>query len=183
MCGLELPTQPAHSGLEISMPSVEWNPGYVEPMYSEKFGKNFEPFIGAGGQQLLPSTLDDVTGRYELLETESLFGICGQPTEISPFCDMWNEELYFTEQEIPDEIIPMTTIPSSTSSIEEVITSLDQSPEFHCEMEVSNDEASTTSASKPTSDPQWCCDFTNCGKTFTHRYKLKYEPLIPSNVA
>jgi len=50
-------------------------------------------------------------------------------------------------------------------------------------MEVSNDEASTTSASKPTSDPQWCCDFTNCGKTFTHRYKLKYEPLIPSNVA
>jgi hypothetical protein len=74
---------------------------------------------------------------------------------------------------------------SSTSMISDLVASTDSSPAVQsiAEGPSSNDAPSSSASNDTTSAEEWHCNFNNCGRSFTHRHKLKYvhqTPNLPS---
>ena len=96
----------------------------------------------------------------------------GDPTELEI-----SEEVV----QVPVEVTPSSMTPPSISTSEETSPSTDGSPAVQNDERPSNKDAQSSSASNDTNSAnEWFCDFTNCGKSFTHRHKLKYVNSVPS---
>jgi hypothetical protein len=79
-------------------------------------------------------------------------------------------------QEAMHEIIggTMGSAISSTSMISDLVASTDSSPAVQsiAKGPSRNDAPSSSASNNTTSAEEWHCNFTNCGKSFTHRHKL-----------
>jgi hypothetical protein len=91
------------------------------------------------------------------------------------------------ELEISKEVVHTPTkltlspiISPSTPTAEDSSLSTDDSPVVrNNEGPSSNDAPSSSASNKKNSADEWLCDFTNCGRSFTHRHKLKYVYQFP----
>lgn len=91
------------------------------------------------------------------------------------------------ELEIPEEVtqvLPESTLDSntscSTSTTEDLSSLPNRSPAEEGREGPSNNDAGSIPASNDvTSADEWLCEYPNCGRSFTHRHKLKYVYDMP----
>lgn len=165
----------------------QWVPG-AEEGYAEDggFGYNNLGFVLFGGEeeQGADQIWDGSMEGYQL-EPAGFDAENSQGEDTDLHAWEWGgdpAELEISQEALPEQTgVRSSTITSSTTAVEDPSPSTDDSPAVQSDQTLSNNDVPSSSVSNETnSGEEFHCDFTNCGKSFTHRYKLKYVYLIPS---
>jgi len=122
-------------------------------------------------ESLDPNGLDMGATTSELVDAQlSAWERGGDPMEL---------EISKEDEHALSELRFSSMIQSATSTTDNTSASTDDSPAIHS-VERSSSNDAPSSPDNTSSAEAWVCDFTNCGKTFTHRRKLKYILTLPS---
>jgi hypothetical protein len=170
-----------HCGLGLWDPGAE--EGYVEDGGFGYNGMGFEALFAEEeqgtnqmwggsieGQQLVYADFD--TKEDQWVDTElHAWGWGGDPMDLEISQEAMQQRTGGT----------ISSVISSTLTIDSPSPSTDESPAIQNEEGPSSSDAPLTSASNDTTlAEEWLCDFPSCKKSFTHYHKLKYVRFVPN---
>lgn len=149
-----------------------------------EFGLDFSAFVAAeeqGADQIHDASLEAYQLGVPVTEWGQLTGAGLSASE-------WGRDPM--ELGVPQEaayasadLNSSSKIPSSASTTDDTSPSTDDIPaETSDEGPSSNAAQSSIALNGTISADEWLCDLTNCGKSFTHRHKLKYVQTAPNTL-
>jgi len=166
---------PFSSGIFAEEGENRGNEGYEN---SGNLVRNFDSFVGDDLKDEMEKnlTLDNGNIEDELPDDVWHSELCGMATEGDTLLDAWNWEGISPDPDLSTETAPTCTVASSDTAAVEMSPFTDRSTEPHPGVKDSHKHQLKIFTSTTTSsDPQFCCDFAGCKKSFTRRDKLKYD--------